>query len=63
MNDRTHGTPHPQHLNDYVQDDKLAQLVDVFVKQPESGLLKFNGGTSLLTGHPAYQLTALLTLF
>jgi transposase len=61
--DRGQGTLLPEHLNDYVADDNLVRVVDVFVDELDLASLGFERVRPAKTGRPAYHPAVLLKLY
>lgn len=61
--DRRQPTLLPDCLDDYVAEDNLVRVVDVFVDDLNLGALGFEGVTPAPTGRPAYHPATLLKLY
>jgi transposase len=53
----------PEQLDDYVTDNNLVRVVDVFVDELDLAKLGFEGVTPTQTGRPAYHPAVLLKLY
>ena len=57
--DRRQGVLLPEFLDDYVSEENLVRVIDVFVEELNLGTLGFEGGPEA-TGRPAYHPGVLL---
>jgi transposase len=60
---RTQSTPLPDVLDDYITDDNLVRVIDVFVDELALGQLGFAGIDPADTGRPGYHPTVLLKIY
>ena len=61
--DREQGTLFPEQLEDYVAEDNLVWVIDVFVDKLDLGGLGYGGVEPRATGRPAYHPSVLLKLY
>lgn len=61
--DRSQSTLFPERLDDYVGEDNLVRVVDVFVDELDLGGLGFSRVDPLATGRPSYHPSVLLKLY
>jgi transposase len=61
--DRGQGTLLPEHLDDYVAEDNLVRVIDVFVGELDLASLGFQRALPAKTGRPAYHPAVLLKLY
>lgn len=61
--DRMQGTLFPEYLEDYVAEDDLVRVVEVFVENLDLGKLGFNRAEPAITGRPSYHPSILLKLY
>jgi len=61
--DRGQSTLFPACLEDYVSEDNLVRVIDVFVDGLDLGKLGFAGALPAVTGRPAYHPAPLLKLY
>ncbi len=60
--DRQQVTMLPECLDDYIAEDNLVRVVDVFVEELDLRALGFDGVNPAVTGRPAYHPAVLLML-
>ena len=53
--DRSQSTLFPNRLEDWIEDDNLVRVVDVFVDELDLGGLGFVGVAPKMTGRPSYS--------
>ncbi len=53
----------PECLEDYVAEDNLIRVVEVFVEQLDLATLEFDGVAPAATGRPSYLPTVLLKIY
>jgi transposase len=61
--DRRQGVLFPEFLDDYVSEENLVRVIDVFVDELDLGALGFEGVVPELTGRPGYHPGLLLKLY
>jgi len=61
--DRSQGTLFPDRLEDWIDDDNLVRVVDVFVDELDLGGLGFERVAPKATGRPSYHPSVLLKLY
>jgi transposase len=61
--DRSQSTLFPDRLEDWIEDDNLVRVVDVFVDEVDLGGLGFAGVAPKMTGRPSYHPSVLLKLY
>lgn len=61
--DRNQGTLFPEYFEDFIAEDNLVRVVDVFVEHLELGKLDFIRAEPAITGRPSYHPSALLKLY
>jgi len=61
--DRSQSTLFPDRLEDWINDDNLVRVVDVFVDELDLGSLGFGRITPKATGRPSYHPSVLLKLY
>jgi transposase len=61
--DRTQGVLLPEFLDDYVAEDNLVRVIDVFVDELDLQALEFEGIAPEATGRPAYHPATLLKIY
>jgi len=61
--DRLQGVLLPEFLDDYVAEDNLVRVIDVFVDELDLRALRFEGVVPEATGRPAYHPGTLLKIY
>ena len=61
--DRSQGALFPDRLEDWIDDDNLVRVVDVYVDELDLGGLGFGRGAPKTTGRPSYHPSILLKLY
>jgi transposase len=61
--DRTQGVLLPEFLDDYVAEDNLVRVIDVFVDELDLQALEFEGVAPEATGRPAYHPATMLKIY
>jgi transposase len=61
--DRSQTVLFPERLDDYIGEDNLVRVIDVFVNELDLGDLGFNGVTPAPTGRPSYHPGTLLKIY
>lgn len=60
---RDQTTLFPERLDDWIREDHLVRVVDLFVGQLDLGALRFDRHAAERTGRPGYHPAVLLKLF
>jgi len=61
--DRGQSTLFPEHLEDWIDENNLVRVIDVFVDELDLAELGFDGVAPEITGRPAYHPSVLLKLY
>ncbi len=61
--DRSQSVPFPERLDNYIDDNNPARVIDVFVDELDLGELGFEGVSPAVTGGPGYHPATLLKIY